>query len=197
MVSPNTGVKEEGVANFVLLESFGGRLGVRQELEAITDTIVNNLNFIGVDAEVFVDVLFSILGNSEDLLGGFDGVFDGEFVGQAVIPFGHLLSRKGVEDEIVNGNGIGFSVEDWDVEVGEVNKITALLIEDAEEAGLLGEGVVFGVDEDFFDIWGFLEFVEFGIVEEEDYLVRLEGFGVGGDNIVNKLVGVAANPSEF
>lgn len=77
-----------------------------------------------------------MLGNGDDFSGSFCGIFDGELISEAVIPFSHFLAGKEGQSKVVNSDGIGFAVENGDIEVGKMDDVAIFPIKNCEEMNL-------------------------------------------------------------
>ena len=73
-------------------------------LEVFGNSVVNDCDFFWVCLKMINDVALGMVGNCDDVLGLFDGMVDGEVVGESVVPLGHFFAWKKGKSEVVNSH---------------------------------------------------------------------------------------------
>jgi len=68
-------------------------------------------------------VLFCVLRDRDYFFCCFGSVFYSEMVGEAVKPFCHFMAGEQGKSKIVDCDNIWSAIENWDVEMGEMNDI--------------------------------------------------------------------------
>ena len=93
----------------------------------------------------------------------------------------------------MDGDDGWFVVKNWGVEVGEMHQVEFFFVELVEKNCLFGEGIVRGVDDDFFDArGGRVESGEFWFVEKEHVFI----FVIHAKKIFGQFVNVTADAGE-